>query len=317
MLACYALGIVAAAGTAFIFKRTLTKGPATSFILELPTYKLPQISQVARQVWTNTKAFLTKAGTVIFCLSVILWAMAYYPRLPEARRQQIVSNARMTDMQSLWSVVERRAIASGSWKQVNGQYQGAMSLSINNLVSSPEGMASPDFSASINGQQITRKDIERETEETIQRAVAAAQSEYSLSGRLGHLMEPAIRPLGYDWKIGIGLVSAFAAREVFVSSMGIVYSVGQVEEGKTADLASAMRADRYASGPRAGQPVWTPLVAVSLLVWFVLAMQCMSTFAIVRRETNGWRWPIFMLVYMNALAYVVALAVYQIGSRIS
>jgi len=77
-----------------------------------------------------------------------------------------------------------------------------------------------------------------------------------------------------------------------------------------------MRSDRYTSGPRAGQPVWTPLVAVSLLAWFVLAMQCMSTFAIVRRETNGWRWPIFMLVYMNALAYVVALAVYQIGSRI-
>jgi ferrous iron transport protein B len=269
-------------------------------------------------VWTNTKAFLTKAGTVIFCLSVILWAMAYYPRLPEAQRQQIASNARPTDMESLWSVVQKRAVASGAWKQVNGQVQGAMSLSIDNLALSPEGtaIASPDFSASVGGQQITRKDIERETEETMQRAVAAAQAEYSLSGRLGHLMEPAIRPLGYDWKIGIGLVSAFAAREVFVSSMGIVYSVGEVEEGKTADLASAMRADRYASGPRAGQLVWTPLVAVSLLVWFVLAMQCMSTFAIVRRETNGWRWPIFMLVYMNALAYVVALAVYQIGSRI-
>jgi len=95
-----------------------------------------------------------------------------------------------------------------------------------------------------------------------------------------------------------------------------VYSVGDVEEGKTADLSSAMRADTYATGPRAGKPVWTPLVAVSLLVWFVLAMQCMSTFAIVRRETGGWRWPIFMLVYMNALAYVVSLIVYQVGSRI-
>src|SRR5436309_13252446 len=85
MLACYALGIVAAAGTAWVFKRTLTKGPATSCILELPTYKIPQASQVARQVWINTRAFLTKAGTTIFCLSVILWAMAYYPRLPENR----------------------------------------------------------------------------------------------------------------------------------------------------------------------------------------------------------------------------------------
>jgi ferrous iron transport protein B len=108
--------------------------------------------------------------------------------------------------------------------------------------------------------------------------------------------------------MGVGLVGAFAAREVFVSTMGIIYSVGDPGE-ETADLSKAMRADTHPNG----KPVWTPLVAVSLLVWFVLAMQCMSTLAIVRRETGGWGWPIFMLVYMNALAYVVALGVYQIG----
>ena len=113
--------------------------------------------------------------------------------------------------------------------------------------------------------------------------------------------------------MGVGLVSAFAAREVFVSSMGIVYSVG---DDKDAKLAEAMRADHYTTGSKAGQPVWTPLVAISLLIWFVLAMQCMSTFAIVRRETGGWGWPVFMLVYMNALAYVVCLVVFQLGSRV-
>src|SRR5207247_1633891 len=89
MLSCYALGILAAVATAFVFKRTFLKGPATSFILELPSYKLPQISQIARQMWTNTKAFITKAGTTIFCLSVILWAMTYYPRLPQERSQAV------------------------------------------------------------------------------------------------------------------------------------------------------------------------------------------------------------------------------------
>jgi ferrous iron transport protein B len=98
--------------------------------------------------------------------------------------------------------------------------------------------------------------------------------------------------------------------------MGIVYSVGEVEDGQTSDLATAMRNDQYTTGPRSGKPVWTPLVAVSLLIWFVLAMQCMSTFAVVRRETGGWRWPFFMLAYMNVLAYVVCLLVFQIGSRI-
>ena len=125
-------------------------------------------------------------------------------------------------------------------------------------------------------------------------------------------MQPLIRPLGFNWKMGVGLIGAFAARETFVSSMGITYAVGNPEENGTKSLSSAMQNDRYTNG----QPVWTPLVAVSLLAWFVLAMQCMSTIAIVRRETGGWKWPIFMLVYMNALAYVVSLAIYQIGSMI-
>ena len=94
----------------------------------------------------------------------------------------------------------------------------------------------------------------------------------------------------------------------------ITYNAGS--EDDTASLEDALKADVYPSGPRAGQRVWTPLVAVSLLVWFVLAMQCMSTLAIVRRETGGWKWPIAMLIYMNALAYVVALAVYQVGLRL-
>ncbi len=235
MLSMYLLGIAAAVATAWIFKRSLLKGPAAAFILEMPSYKVPQLSQVARQVWVNTRAFLTKAGTTIFCLSILLWAMAYYPRLPAQRAE---------------------------------------------LIGSEKG-------------------------------VAAAQREYSIAGRLGHAMEPVIAPLGYDWKMGIGLVGAFAAREVFVSTLGITYSVGEVEDEKTQDLAAAMRADRYPDN----RPVWTPLVAISLLVWFVLAMQCMSTFAIVRRETGGWRWPIFMLVYMNGLAYLLSLLVYQIGSR--
>jgi ferrous iron transport protein B len=126
-------------------------------------------------------------------------------------------------------------------------------------------------------------------------------------GRLGHTIEPVIKPLGFDWKIGIGLVGAFAAREVFVSTMAITYNAGSEDE--TQPLEAAMLADKYPDG----RPVWTPLVAVSLLVWFVLAMQCMSTLAIVKRETASWRWPIFMLVYMNGLAYLVCLAIFQIG----
>jgi ferrous iron transport protein B len=234
MLGLYALGIVAAAAIAWLFRRTLLRGPTPAFILEMPSYKMPQPWQVGRQVWVNTREFITKAGTIIFCMSVILWAMAYYPILPRAELARFGS----------------------------------------------------------------------------ERAQAAAQLRHSVAGRLGQVLEPVIRPLGYDWKMGVGLVGSFAAREVFVSSMGIVYSVGDPGES-TGDLSAAMQRDVYPDG----RAVWSNAVAISLLIWFVLAMQCMSTLAIVRRETGTWKWPVFMLVYMNVLAYGVCLVVYQVAAR--
>lgn len=136
------------------------------------------------------------------------------------------------------------------------------------------------------------------------------QNAHSFIGYTGRAIEPALRPLGFDWKIGIGLLSAFAAREVFVSAMGIVYNVNDAEEGGNGDLQQKMRAD---IDPRTGKPVFTPLVAVCLMIFFVLAMQCMSTIAVVKRETNGWKWPLFQLGYMTTLAWVVTFVTYQGG----
>ncbi|WP_428936885.1 ferrous iron transport protein B [Fontivita pretiosa] len=278
MFGCYALGILAAAGTAFLFKRTLLKGPTPAFILEMPTYKVPQLSQVVRAVVTNTGAFLKKAGTIIFCLSVIMWAMMYYPRLPAAEVEQVRT--------------ENDAIA----------YRTAV------LSSLLEAKQRALLTATVPTDDWIRADIKSRTERILDDIIAGEQLRYSIAGRFGRVLEPLIKPLGYDWKMGVGLIGAFAAREVFVSTMGIVYSVGD-DDQNTEPLSAQMQSDRYPDG----RPVWTPLVAVSLLVWFVLAMQCMSTLAIVRRETGGWRWPIAMLLYMNALAYVVSLAVYQVG----
>jgi ferrous iron transport protein B len=128
---------------------------------------------------------------------------------------------------------------------------------------------------------------------------------------LGQVIEPAIRPLGFDWKIGIGLISSFAAREVMVSTMATIYNL---ESGSGNDASASLR--RILPGvtdARTGLPVYTPLVAVSLMVFFALACQCMSTVAVVRRETNSWRWPIFMLVLMNVMAWGASFVVYQGG----
>ena len=138
------------------------------------------------------------------------------------------------------------------------------------------------------------------------RQVASARLENSYAGRFGHLIEPTIRPLGYDWKIGIALLTSFAAREVFVGTISTIYSVGQ--DADLGTLQQKLSAERDASG----QPFFTAARAFSLLVFYVFAMQCMSTLAVTYRETKSWRWPVAQLVYMTGLAYAAAFVVYQV-----
>lgn len=143
---------------------------------------------------------------------------------------------------------------------------------------------------------------------------SAVQLEQSFAGRAGHLIEPLIAPLGFDWKIGIGLIGSLLQREVFVSTMGTIYNVKNADdETGTVSLRDQMRAD---INPETGEPVFTTLTALCLLVYYVLAMQCMSTLAVVRRETNSWKWPLFQLAYMTGLAYSVTLAVNVVGKWI-
>ncbi|HSE19632.1 MAG TPA: ferrous iron transport protein B [Pyrinomonadaceae bacterium] len=137
----------------------------------------------------------------------------------------------------------------------------------------------------------------------------ATQVENSYAGQMGRRIEPLIAPLGFDWKIGIGLISSFAARETVISTLSIIYKVGDDSGAQSTSLVVALRNARRADGSR----VWTPLVAFSLMVFFVLACQCMSTVAIVRRETNSWRWPLFMISYMLVLAYGASFVTYQGG----
>ena len=222
IIGMYALGVVVAVIASWMFKRTILKAPPTPFVMELPPYRLPSFRNVAHSIFQRTGLFVKKAGTVILAISILLWALAAFPRMPNAS--------------------------------------------------------------------------------------AGVQIENSFAGRAGRLIEPAIKPLGFDWRIGIGLISSFAARETIISTLSIVYNVGDDSKQKST-LIDAMREARRTSGA----PVWTPLVAVSLMIFFLLACQCMSTVAIVRRETNSWRWPLFMVAYMLVLAYVASFVTYQGG----
>ncbi len=234
LLGMYLLGTLAALGVAAIFKRTLLKGPVRPMILELPAYRWPSVRTLGVTVWQRAMLFVRRAGTVIMALSIVLWAMATYPRTS----------------------------------------------------------------------------VDPSEPEVVQ---AEQQLEGSALGQVGKLIEPLVRPLGYDWKIGVSIAASFAAREVFVSTMGTIYGVGSDEENVQA-LGDRLRAER---NPETGEPVYTTLVALGLMVFYVFALMCMSTTAITVREAGGgklgWSWAAIQFGYMLALAYGAAWLVYTVG----
>jgi ferrous iron transport protein B len=137
----------------------------------------------------------------------------------------------------------------------------------------------------------------------------AERSRQTYLGRMGRAIEPVLRPLGFDWKVGVGILGSFAAREVFVSTLGVIHAAGDEADEDDPGLRAKLRAERWPDG----RPVHTPLSGISLCVFYVLAMQCMSTLAILKRESGGWKWPAGIFVTLTVVAYVASLVVYQGG----
>jgi ferrous iron transport protein B len=177
----------------------------------------------------------------------------------------------------------------------------------------PEQMAA--LEEQVSGQQAEQQKVDEKVRELEQ-----AWKRNSYLGRMGQTIEPAVRPLGWDWRIGVAVLASFPAREVVVGTLGVIYKQGKVESDdiRAADLSDisdtglgkALREAEHDDG----QPVFTVPVALSLMVFFALCCQCASTLVIIRRETNSWRWPLFTFTYMTVLAYFGALVVYQVGS---
>jgi ferrous iron transport protein B len=232
MLGLYVLGTATAFGMAALLNSTVLRGTPATFYLELPPYRIPTLKLLATQVWGSVRAFLRRAGTIILAVSILLWALLAFPRLPAAPDVPLREHARL-------------------------------------------------------------------------------QLEQSVAGRIGHAIEPLIEPLGYDWRIGVGLLSSLAAREVLVSAMAQIYSV---EDPDSFDgLRTALREDR---DPSTGTQRFTLATAISLLVFFVFALQCTSTVVVMGRETRSWRWPAFAFTYMLVLAYGASFVSYRIASAL-
>ncbi len=271
ILSMYALGIVTAIVVAFILKKTILKSPPPPFVMELPPYRLPNVRNVLQSMFNNGWEFTKRAGTVILAISIILWALTAFPRSTDVTSPGISQNQ----------------IAPGEQEAVS------------NITTGDESC----------GCQLPGEAQIAEQEKQAEQAKQGLALRNSYAGQLGHLIEPVIQPLGFDWKIGVALIASFAAREVLVSTLSIIYNTGKDSTEESEGLISAVRDAKKDDGT----PAWTPLTAVTLMVFFVLAMQCMSTVAIVRRETNSWSWAIFMVAYMTILAYAAAFLTYQAG----
>lgn len=241
----YALGMVAAFCVALVLKLTILPGNPSLLILDLPPYRRPSFRNAARTAYERGFTFVKEAGTVILMISMVIWLLSTYPKMPEERLQQ--------------------------------------------------QLAASQFDAS---------DMD---EAELDRVQMRMEQEYSLIGRAGKLVEPVFRPLGFDWKTSVGVLSSFAAREVVVSTLSVLYGLGDEPEDDSSlreKLVNAKRDD--------GTQVFDKATCVSLLVFFVLAMQCLPTQAVTRRETGTWNWALFQLAYMTILAYVCAFAAHKL-----
>ena len=187
----------------------------------------------------------------------------------------------------------------------------AMTILLWALLSFPKSADVAEYYATerVRVEQMAASEVEKaEALRSLDSQEAAEQLGNSFGGRFGHAIEPALRPIGFDWQIGVGIIGAFAAREVFISTLGVVFGIGEADE-ENKPLRQALRDARHADGT----PVMTPLSGISLMIFFLLACQCMSTLAVVRRESGSWKWPVFLFSYMTVLAYMASLAVYQGG----
>jgi ferrous iron transport protein B len=302
---------------------TILIAPFMSCSARLPVYALLIGAFIPNR---TVLGFLNLPGLVLFCLYVlgilaavvVAWALKR-TALRGARQLYVMELPpyRVPSWRSVLLTVRDRA---GLFVQKAGTVILAVSIVLWFLASYPKNAEVKPLEKELQNVE-QRADLAQARGQHVEAAASRAQVVHleneiagvslrdSFAGRAGRLIEPAIAPLGFDWKIGIALLSSFAAREVMVSTMATVYNLGDADQTSV----SLREKLRHAEDPRTGEKAYSPLMAVSLMVFFVLACQCMSTVAVVRRETNSWGWPIFMVVMMNALAWIASFAVFQGG----
>ena len=322
----YIIGIALAVLAAKLLRSTLLKGASVPLVMELPPYRIPTLRGVLIHMWNRTREYVKKAGTIILGIAIVMWFLTSYPKKKdfdqdyEARTAQTQATrvakeqALKTDLGagdsfpsefvSVLSDVEsaradqEQVLTEGDIDEGSPEYlllQSAHEGRLAAIETTHPGM----YAAAVRYLDEIEAPFESELRE-IDDARAGETLAYTVAGRIGHGLEHVLRPLGFDWKIGTALVGAFAAKEVFVAQLGIVYAVGESDE-----QSDALRAQLHAN--------YTPLVAFCIMLFCLVSMPCVATIAATRMESASWRWALLQLGGLTVLAYVITLVVYQAG----
>lgn len=264
LFAMHLVGISIAMPLAWLLNRhVLRKTGESPFILELPEYHIPHLQNVWRRVYDAAMNFLRRVGGIIFALSIVIWALAYFPH-----------SQKLTNLTTMQFAIEK-------------------GIKVTHL---------PTHIANL------KPDERKAFEEELQTRLQSVHLRDSYLGRFGVAVEPFFRPLGFDWKISVAVLAAFPAREVFVSTLGIIFSVNDADESPEV-LGKQLIAEKRPDG----KPTYDALLAISVMIFFALCAQCMSTLATIRRELNSTVWAVTVFVVLTSLAYAASYAVYQTG----
>lgn len=276
LLLIYFMGIFLAIVFALIFKKTLFRAKEAPFVMELPPYRLPTLISTLKHMWNKASQYLRKMGGIILISSVIIWALGYYPKNTEKLKSFDKQIYKITQ----YFAELKNEVPVDQIKRIN----------------------------KIDSVCKAEVDIIKAKKE-------AEHIKMSYIGQLGYFIEPVLKPLGFDWKMGISLFSGIAGKEIVVSTISIIYQTGSSTE-KSENLLSKLKNERYTEGDKIGQKVFTPLVAFNFMVFILIYFPCIAVIASIRKESDRWQWALFTVLYTTGLAWIVSFAVFQIGSLI-
>jgi ferrous iron transport protein B len=271
----YMFGILMAFLIAILMKKTIFRKKETPFVMELPPYRIPAARTILKHMWNRASQYLKKIAGVILIASVIIWVLGYLPG----------NFTYSKDYDQIINKIEQRYT----------QLQTTIPPDRKDVLSRIREQ---------KNNEIRTVMIEKESEKLSQTYI----------GKIGKAMEPIIKPLGFEWRMGIGILSGIAAKEITISTLAVLYQAGDTDEETDETLINKLRNEVYTEGNLKGQKVFTPLIALGFMIFILLYTPCIGVISTIRKESGSWKWAAFTVIYTTILAWLVSFGIYQVGS---